>query len=321
LTRSAHERITCSVALATYNGSAYISELLHSIAAQTLTPDEVVVSDDGSTDNTVDLVRDFQGTLNLRVIANDRRNGIVPNFTRALSDCRGELIALADQDDVWAERKLEMLVAKASKEERDRPLLVFSDLVVVDQNLALINDSFFRTSKKDATACKLRDFILTNHLPGCSMLINRALIARALPIPDNFRMHDWWLAMVAATFGKIVFCDDALVQYRQHSTNNVGVPTWRKPRKRLIPRWESVRGKLGSLNGMARDAQKNAAIFLQHFSGELPRDDQALLESISKGRVGLGVLSELRRSRNGDLNDLDVLGMLAIMNVTGFPKQ
>ncbi|NUA29697.1 glycosyltransferase family 2 protein [Cupriavidus basilensis] len=215
-----------SVALATYNGERYLPEFLASLANQTMREFEVVASDDCSTDGTEDVLKNNNLCLSIRVFSSATRLGIVGNFSKALVSCKAKHIALADQDDFWHPDKLEKMMRRMRDLERlhgdSIPILVFSDINVVDSELLSLGESFFRNGRKSSNCKKLSDFLLSNHIPGCSMLINRALLDRSSPVPDAARMHDWWISMVAASFGVISYLDESLMDYRQHDGNAVG---------------------------------------------------------------------------------------------------
>ncbi|MHB8915701.1 MAG: glycosyltransferase family 2 protein [Thiobacillus sp.] len=216
-----------SVALATYNGEKYLVEMLDSIEGQDHPHLELVIADDASTDSTPRLLheRDWQRSCN-RLETSDRL-GVIGNFGRAIAACTGDYVAFADQDDIWRPDKLSRMLARMQMLEqqcgKDTPLLVFSDLALVDEHRAPLADSFFTHAKKSPHCTKLRDFLVSNHVPGCAMLVNHALIQRAMPVPQTFHMHDWWFIMVAAAFGAIDYIDEPLIQYRQHTSNTVGV--------------------------------------------------------------------------------------------------
>lgn len=215
-----------SVALASYNGAQYIRPFLASLEAQDWPSVRLCVSDDGSTDATTAIIS--EEWREATVVRNSGKQGVVSNFSSAIALTKGGYVALADQDDIWVPDKLSRLMATMIQRETldpAKPVLIFSDLTVVDSELNVLQSSFFNSTEKSMTAAKLPDFMLSNHIPGCSILFNDALCRLALPIPPNVKMHDWWLALVAATFGVIDYVDAPLVLYRQHGSNTLGAPT------------------------------------------------------------------------------------------------
>lgn len=215
------------IALATYNGAKYIQELLDSLEEQTYQNFIVHVCDDGSTDETITICESHVLFLKNKLIIHEREggNGASKNFIRAISYCHNSYIALCDQDDFWKPNKLERMLTTLQSEECDKksPTLIFSDLEIVDANLNVINSSFFKVSIKSSNCTTPFDFLFSNHVPGCAMMFNQSLKQLFEPIPDNFRMHDWWIILIASFFGKIIFINESLIQYRQHGNNTVGV--------------------------------------------------------------------------------------------------
>ena len=214
------------VALATYNGAAYLGDLLQSLAQQSHGNIEVFLSDDGSTDDTLAIAAKFGSVLNIRRVGDARHHGLVRNFETALGGGAADYVALCDQDDVWHPQKLHRLLARMRELEVEHgpamPLAVFSDLRIVDAGLAVLSPSFFAATLKSSAANQFEHFLLGNHVPGCALLVNRRLLDLALPFPD-VPVHDWWLLQVAVLFGRIGYVDAALVDYRQHGGNAVGI--------------------------------------------------------------------------------------------------
>jgi GT2 family glycosyltransferase len=225
-----------SVALCSYNGAKYIREQLESIAGQSLKPKEIVVCDDGSTDGTVELVESFahSSDVEVQVYKNERWLGVNANFSRAISLCRGNYIALSDQDDIWAEGKLELCLAEMVRQERavgpDRPCLVHSDLQVCDTDGRLLAGSFMhRQGLSHVESDPLKVLVVRGFVTGATVLLNRALMEAALPFPEEAVHHDWWLALVAAGAGIIGFVPRGLVYYRQHEGNVIGSKSYYSP--------------------------------------------------------------------------------------------
>ncbi|SIT40813.1 Glycosyl transferase family 2 [Paraburkholderia ribeironis] len=282
-----------SIALATYNGRTYLPELLASLAAQSWPNLEVVVSDDASTDGTPELLASYAGRVPVRLVGDGERLGIVGNFERALAACRGDYIALADQDDVWAPEKVTDLMRDLQRVESERgkptPALAFCDVELVDATLCRLSKSLFDITAKSRRAERLRDFLLSNHVPGCAMLVNRAALERALPFPAGIVMHDWWLAMVVASFGEIRHVAAPHLKYRQHDSNAVGASA---TNERPTAEARGERGELSVEAAQRRGASRRRQIegiadqirlFAWRFGAELPvaaRDD---MHAFSRG--------------------------------------
>ena len=130
-----------------------------------------------------------------------------------------------DQDDIWEKDKVEKTLAKMEKIERiyyNQPILIHTNLKVVDENLQLINKSFWDHEHIDPQFNMFNNLLIQNTITGCTVMINKKLALLTLPIPDEIIMHDWWLGLIASKFGKIVYINEPLIQYRQHTSNSIG---------------------------------------------------------------------------------------------------
>ena len=218
-----------SVVLCTYNGEKYLQEQLDSISKQTCLPDELIVCDDGSTDSTIEILEVFSKTapFETRIFCNDKNLGPGRNFAKAINLSKGKFICLCDQDDYWLPNKIENSIQKITSMEKrfgqNQPLLVHTDAIVADENLIKVHSSLwdFQHSfpQKGHTFAKL---LSQNLVTGCTAVINKALKDKALPIPENAVMHDWWFALVAAAFGQIDSICKPTLLYRQHGKNDIG---------------------------------------------------------------------------------------------------
>ncbi len=217
---------TVDIAMATYNGAPYLDDMLDSIAAQTHSNMRLFVSDDGSSDGTLAVIARHAGALDITQLPSTPRKGVLRNFETALAATSAPYVALCDQDDFWLPDKLALLQSRLSDLEalhgRDFPLLVFSDIEVVDSRLARLKPSMYQQSIKSAGARTFADYFFSSHVPGCAMMVNRALLDLALPFPA-VEIHDWWLIQLATLFGKIDYVDRPLIKYRQHAGNAIGL--------------------------------------------------------------------------------------------------
>ncbi len=218
-----------SVALATYNGARFLREQLDSIYAQTYQNIEVVVCDDCSTDGTVEILEEYRKRLGLQYLVNDRNLGFVGNFGKVMSICRGEFIALADQDDIWLPGKLEALLDGLGE-----ATLVYSDAFLIDDNGHELPGSLIRTSGvKPMDGRHFEYFVCNTCITGCTVMFRRDLLAAALPIPSCETYHDWWLAVLASRRNGVKYLDEMLVKYRQHESNDTGASVKHALLKRL----------------------------------------------------------------------------------------
>jgi len=220
------------ILLATYNGARHIEAQLDSLAAQTYTHFRVLVCDDGSNDATVAIVQAYAsrwGEKRLRWVPNPQPGGgAVRNFeglmAAAMADGAARWILFCDQDDIWLPQKIERLARAMATLENGNgevPCLVHSDLQVVDEHLRTLAPSFMRQQRINVPAMTLPVQLGVNHVTGCTMMINRALLALALPLPSEAVMHDWWCALLSSQ-GRRHWVPEPLVLYRQHGANQVG---------------------------------------------------------------------------------------------------
>jgi glycosyltransferase involved in cell wall biosynthesis len=219
-----------SVALCTYNGSPYLLDQLRSISSQERPPDEVVICDDCSTDDTVELAQRWASTTRfpVRVVVNDHNLGLIKNFEKATELCEGDVISLCDQDDVWHPSKLarsaHALAAKPSA------AMVFSDADVVDDRLRSLGYRMWRTrrfrgaEKRLVTSGRGVDVLLRrNVVTGATMAFRSEYKDLLLPIPQNaVHVHDEWIAFFLAAVADISLLDAPLMQYRQRPAQAIG---------------------------------------------------------------------------------------------------
>lgn len=193
--------------MATFNGVAYLRPQLESILSQLGPENELVISDDGSEDGTLDVLHGLRDSR-VRLIQGPRR-GPWANFAVSLAAARHEAIFLSDQDDLWEPEKLE-------RQSRllEEHLLVVSDCAVIDQDGKVVHDSYFALNR---SAPGLMRNLVRNSFLGCCMAFRRELLCKASPIPQGIA-HDWWLGMVALLSGKVLFLPHKLVRYRRHGT-------------------------------------------------------------------------------------------------------
>lgn len=222
--------------MCSYNGGAYLREQLESLAWQTRLPDELVVCDDGSRDGTRELLAEFALTapFPVRLYANEQNLGSTKNFEKSISLCEGDIIALADQDDVWCPEKLRrMEAAFASSPEVG---LVFTDLEIVDENLRPLGYrawqcdwvEFDKKVQKLFKKGKALDLLLTrNVVTGCAMAFRSCFRSLIAPTPEFYRglniIHDYWIALIIAAVAEVAFIDEPLVKYRRHRDQQMGL--------------------------------------------------------------------------------------------------
>lgn len=316
-----------SIVMCTYNGAAYLRPQLDSLLAQTLRPDEIVIGDDGSTDASVEILREFRARAELAGIEVDlRRNaknlGYVENFTSGLRQASGELLFLCDQDDIWHPDKLARMVE--AFDDDPALLLLHSNARLVDAHGESLRCSMFdalqlTVQEKQAihAGAAFEVVLRRSFVTGATAAFRRELIDLALPVAPEW-IHDEWLAAVAAAVGRLDFIDDVLIDYRQHDANQIGARKrtlamkWRDlllPRGRLLAeeagrlrRLEQFmsQGKFAGAAGRARQVEHKRA----HFERRVAIGRQArwrrvpsILREARRGcyrRYGTGVRSMLR---------------------------
>ena len=213
-----------SVALCTYNGEKYIKEQLDSILKQTVKVDEIVVGDDGSTDNTLTIVQEVLSNSGIpfKVMVNPGPKGVSGNFYNTISACSNEIVFTCDQDDVWVETKVEEMLKCFN--ENEKALLVFSDATLVDGALKPINCNLWKTIpfKPLKDNSKMFDLLLGSRVvTGACMAVKRDF-AVFCGVARGDWLHDAWFAINASVLGDIVPLPEQLTLYRQHGNNTIG---------------------------------------------------------------------------------------------------
>jgi len=216
-----------SVAIATYNGSRYIREQIDSILNQSTPVSEIIVVDDQSRDDTWQQLESLAGSCHIpiKILRNDQNMGSTRTFARAIAVCSGDWIALADQDDFWEPHKIESLLKTAHQHHLDA---VFSDAHVADETLnslgrRLLYDSRLNVAmKRDFLAGRaLNALARYNVVTGATLMFRSHYVEKILPIPRDW-VHDYWIALIIASMGRLGLCPEPLIRYRQHSQNQIG---------------------------------------------------------------------------------------------------
>jgi len=196
-----------SVCIASYNGEKYIKEQIDSILPQLGSDDEIIISDDSSTDRTTEIIEKINDKR-IILLKNQTFHSHVYNFENAMKHAKGEYLFLADQDDIWLPNKVETMLNLLTTHD-----LVVSDAIMVDDAIRVMHDSFFtfKHSSKGFTKNLYKNTYL-----GCCMGFNRHILEIALPFPRGINMHDWWIGLIGELYGRVYFSDEKLVKYRRH---------------------------------------------------------------------------------------------------------
>ena len=270
-----------SILLASYNGEKYIAEQIDSLLSQSCQDFKLYIYDDCSTDNTYSLITEYAVNHPDKIIpARNQANsgGAGQNFINMMIAHNDDYIMLCDHDDIWLPGKVEITLAKMKDMEHkfgvSTPILVHTDLRVVNEKLQTISPSFKAAMNADFKKTKLQNQIIQNTLTGCTVMYNRALSELITETPRYMIMHDWWLMLVASAFGVITDIEVQTVLYRQHSANEIGakdVRTLRYKVNKLLSYTEIRR----ALNETYEQAQS----FLDAYKNKLTREQIELLHA------------------------------------------
>lgn len=200
-----------SVCIATFNGERFILRQIKSILSQLAPNDEIIISDDNSTDSTLSIIESIKDSR-IHIYKNHlSKVGPLNNFNNALSKATGNYIFLSDQDDVWEENKVKATLIYLAEYD-----LVLSDCTVVGRDMQTLVPSFFalRNVRKG-----FLNNLYKNSYIGCCMAFNSKILNDAMPIPSQVHMHDWWIGMVAEMKYKVFFLRTPLIKYVRHGSN------------------------------------------------------------------------------------------------------
>jgi len=199
-----------SVCIATYNGEKYIKDQLDSILVQLKADDEVIISDDSSTDKTIEIIKSLNDKR-IVLYANQKFKSPIFNFENSLSYARGDYIFLSDQDDIWVANKVQVM--KSFLVDFD---LVLSNTDIIDANGNILKKSFYKMNGSQKGL--LKNMVKNSYL-GCTMAFNQKILQKSLPFPKDIAMHDWWIGLIAEIYGETYFIDEKLIHYRRHGSN------------------------------------------------------------------------------------------------------
>ncbi len=230
--------MTISVVMASYNGAKYISYQIESILCQLSPEDELIISDDSSTDATLEIISSFDDKR-IHVVHNQGAHGVVNNFENGLNFAKGKYIFLSDQDDVWSEDKTSKILPYFQKGYD----CVVHDAYITGETIDSVKGTFFE--QRVPRIAFFRNLV-RNPYVGCCMAFDRKILERALPFPKGIPMHDSWIGMVAEKFYNVIFLDEPLIYYRRHG-GNASPTTGRSNqslKKKLMDRFFLLKGLL-----------------------------------------------------------------------------
>lgn len=265
------------ILVSTYNGEKFLNDQLNSLFSQNYKNFELIVRDDGSSDKTLDILKSYD----IELLSSNKNLGVKKSFETLLKcaykNSDAKYFMFCDQDDVWNRDKIEKTFQKMQELEKlygnEIPILVHTDLEVVDKKLDTLSDSMWKSEHINPKANTLNKLLIQNTITGCSMMINKTLASKSLSISNKAIMHDWWIGLVATTFGKIGFIEKTTMKYRQHDKNDTGTKEYN---------YKFIINKLKKFSDINID--KNifqAKEFLEEYKEELDEKSKIMLEDFS----------------------------------------
>lgn len=233
-----------SIAMTTYNGAQFVQAQLRSILEQTRQPDEIIICDDGSRDDTVNIIRhvmETSGTDRIRLVENEENLGYIRNFYKAISLTKGDYIFLADQDDIWHREKLEKSLAIM---ERTGAAAICTRSRLIDRNGQEMDGNAFIVSvlltrlKEELGPVRFFDLVIENVAQGCTYCFTKEVRAKYLALNSRQLIHDYQIMFIASLVGKVYACAEPMIDYRIHGSNSAGLQEndknikviWKKPK-------------------------------------------------------------------------------------------
>lgn len=269
------------ILMATYNGINYIEEQINSILMQTYQDWNLIIRDDGSNDGTIDIIKKFKYKYSEKIIfIEDGKQGLGAkgNFAELLKYSKNNYCMFCDQDDIWIENKIEDTLKKMKELEfkygNSTPILVHTDLKVVNENLNVINSSFWNYQNLNYRYKKINNLLVQNNVTGCTVLINKTLLGFSKNIPESCIMHDWWLAIIASCLGVIGTLNESTILYRQHGNNEVGAHRY-KSIGFILNRVKNIKKIKESIESTIVQAE----LFNELFKDVIKDEDKKILEA------------------------------------------
>lgn len=276
------------ILMATYNGEKFVREQIDSILAQSDMRWHLTISDDGSTDTTPAILDEYVQKYPDKIarhVSGRRFGNARDHFFHLMRACKADYLFFCDQDDVWypdkIKKTIEAMLCAEKQHSASMPLLVFTDQTPTDGELHPLAPSLMRYQQQYFDVIDYRALLMQNIVTGGAMAINRALADLAGQCRDETQaiMHDWWLAVVAARFGKVIYIDEVLSDYRQHGTNSVGAKDVKSVR--YVMRMLSA---IGDLQKKIAHKKRQALIFQNTYKARLSEESDAFLDGFSKPR-------------------------------------
>lgn len=283
-----------SILMATYNGEKFIHEQLDSVLTQSYKDFNLYISDDGSSDSTVKIIREYS-KKDSRIILLDKQiptGSACKNFLFLLSKVEGDVFLFCDQDDVWENNHVELLINNYLKIENrdDKPILIHSDLKIVDEKMNIIDNSGFHYMKLPHKKMNKHFYFVQNNVTGCVTLINKVLRSFVLKnteyLSENIKkilMHDIFFANIASEFGSLITIKEPLELYRQHQSNVLGAVNARSLRLLIhkLFTFKDYKKSYEYYKDMLQRYKDYACFFIEYFETELDKKEYGILKKFS----------------------------------------
>ncbi|MCM1245165.1 MAG: glycosyltransferase family 2 protein [Roseburia sp.] len=258
------------IVLTTYNGEKYIREQLDSLLENDFKDIYIEVCDDGSSDGTVQIVREYTERYDcIGFHQNEKNLGYTMNFMEGIRRSRSPYIMLCDQDDIWHRDKIRKTYERMKQLEQENtekmPLMVFTDAMNFDSEDGKELGSFHKTSHLDVEKLDTAHLFMENKCIGCTIMINAEVRNYLRVLPQEIRVHDWWLALICSHFGKISYIEETTLHYRQHSGNMIGGSSY----------FDDIKNRLSHLHkqrAVIRATVAQGCAFYEVFGKELPEE-------------------------------------------------
>lgn len=309
---------TIDILLPTYNGERFIKEQMESVLSQTHRNWRMLIRDDGSSDGTRDILgqyaRDYPEKFIL-VGEGQNRLGACQSFATLLNYSSADYVLFCDQDDVWFPDKIEVTLNRMLQLEQvhQKPILVHTDIKVVDENLKVLSDSFWRYQKVNPDRKGLSHLLIQNNVTGCAMMVNRRLKEICAPIPQEAIMYDWWIALAASAFGLIEYLKKPTMLYRQHAESDTGAKRYR------VGYFLSRINRISESHMSIHRTIRQGRAFAETFKAKLSQEQLEVILSFSR-LFRVGRLRRLRLLIKHDLRKYGALrdmGFLLLMLMSG----
>lgn len=319
---------TVDILLASFNGENFIAEQIETILHQSYPNIRLIIGDDESFDGTEAIIRKYAEKYPDKILPVffEENVGVSQNFSRLADYADAPYVMFADQDDLWFPKKVEICLQKMQEAETqygdETPILVHTDAIVIDNQKNVLAKSFRKYSKMQPGRTRLAHVLMQNVALGCTIMMNRSLVNLSFPIPSEADMHDYWIGLVTAAFGKFVYVDKPTLYYRQHGNNIIGAYEHRFFRD-VVEMIRNPKTSLG-LNRRMYSKTISAFVFYKRYESSLSDYDKKILELFITLRNGSFPKEAFIRLRygffRGDIRK-EILDLLGAYISGPFPKQ